>query len=221
MPRPLGRKNADHHARRRDLARAVLPIIRTSGANRPSLRELARAAGVQPNTMRHYFGDRDGVITAAFVELRALGDPHIKRTIMLTSRPVDEALRIFLGELVGAWTPEGLAGVLGAGLLEGLSDTAVGPAYVEHLLEPTLQSAEHVIESYMNDGELRAGDPRGATLMLIAPILLALLHQHELGGAGCRPLDVHALLEQHVQAFLRAWAPEPAAGAPGSPAEPA
>ncbi len=191
----------------------MLPIIRTSGANRPSLRELARAAGVQPNTMRHYFGDRDGVITAAFIELRTLGDPHIKRTILLASRPVGEALRIFLGELVNAWTPEGLAGVLGAGLLEGLSDTAVGPAYIEHLLEPTLQSAEHLLESYMGDGQLRDGDARGATLMLIAPILLALLHQNELGGAGCRPLDVHALLERHVQAFLRAWAPDPAAPA--------
>ena len=38
-------------------------VLRPS-AERPSLRELARAADVRPNTLRHYFGDRDGVIVA-------------------------------------------------------------------------------------------------------------------------------------------------------------
>ena len=118
-----------------------------------------------------------------------------------------QAVAIFLGELVDAWTPEGLAGVLGAGLLEGLSDNAVGPAYVEHILEPTLQTAEGLLESFMQRGQLREGPARDAALLLIAPILLALLHQHELGGARCRPLDVRALVDRHVQAFLRAWAP--------------
>ena len=61
-------------------------------------------------------------------------------------------------------TPLANVGIATDGYWVGLRDTAVGPAYIEHLLEPTLQSAEHLLNSYMSDGQLRSGDARGATL---------------------------------------------------------
>jgi hypothetical protein len=37
----------------------------------------------------------------------------------------------------------------------------------------------------------------------MAPVLLALLHQDSLGGAGCRPVNVGPFLEDHLDRFLR------------------
>ena len=35
--------------------------------------------------------------------------------------------------------------------------------------------------------------------MLLSPLLLALLHQHDLGGTRCRPLEIPALIDEHVK----------------------
>ena len=55
-------------------------------------------------------------------------------------------------------------------------------------------------------GELRAGaDLRYAALAFVAPLLLALLHQVELSGRTCRPLDLEGFLDAHVEGFVAGW----------------
>ena len=42
-----------------------------------SMRELAGAANVSVPTLRHYFGDRDGVVVAAMGEWFRRGEPYL------------------------------------------------------------------------------------------------------------------------------------------------
>ncbi len=46
---------------------------------------------------------------------------------------------------------------------------------------------------------------RAAALAFLSPVIVALLHQHDLSGARCRPLDIPALLERHVERFVEAY----------------
>ncbi len=175
------------------------------GAN-ASLRELADAGGVALPTVRHYFGDRNGLITAAIDELGRGGDYWlaVARTTNV-ELPLGPSCRWLLGSFVQGWVL-GLGPMVSQTLAAGLQGPALGPPVVERILEPLLQATEARLAVHAARGEL-SGDLRHAALALVCPALLALLHQHDLHGASCRPLDVDAFLDDHVARFVRGWGP--------------
>jgi AcrR family transcriptional regulator len=173
-----------------------------------SLRELAGAAGVSVPTLRHYFGDRDGVVRAALTRMAELGAAHVSRArVEATDQALGPSLRWLLGEVVLGWG-YGVGAMWSSGLQESLGHGTLGPAFVDDLLEPTLQATEARLAVHQARGELDAeADVRHAALQLVCPVLMGLLHQDPLGGAACRPLDVDAFLDDHVARFVRAWSP--------------
>lgn len=204
--RTYGAKNADHEAKRSRMVRAIAPVVMRAAPSRPSLREMAKAAEVSVNNLRHYFGTREGVLEAVFEAMGVAGRPYVEQALSYTELPVAEGLRTMLGEIVRGWTPEGLGGLHRSGISEGLGSEALGPAYVEHILEPTLAVAEEMLKIWAERGEVEVEDLRAAGLALMAPVVLALIHQRGLGGGQCRPLDIDAFLDAHVAGFLRGYA---------------
>jgi AcrR family transcriptional regulator len=204
--RTYGAKNADHDLKRDEMIALISPHVMQAAPERPSMREMARAAGISVNNLRHYFGTREQLIEAVFEHLGRAGDPYVRQALGFAELPVVEGLTIFLRALESAWTPEQLGGLHLSGISEGLGSPALGPAYVEHLLEPTLVVAERMLERWHERGLLDIDDARVAGLALLAPLVLALLHQRGLGGVRCRPPDFPMLVERHVAAFVRGWA---------------
>lgn len=206
MPRPTGSLNADHDSKRAALVDAMVPVILGAGPERPSMRELARAAGVRPNTLRHYFGDRDGAVRAAFERIATKGGDRQDWARSLSALPPREGLRALLHGVVAAWERGALGGMHAAGLAEGMGHPALGRTYVERILDPSLRVIESLLTDWTAKGVLSAREPRVAALMLFSPVMVALLHQRELDGAHSRPLDLHAFVEVHVDRFLDGWA---------------
>jgi AcrR family transcriptional regulator len=178
----------------------------TSNRANLSFRELAEAADVTPSTLRHYFADRSGLMRAVFERLHRSGLAYLAEGASADRGGVAEALRWFLAYLRIGWE-RGVGRAHALGLAEGLGTRTLGEAYLGHLLEPTLQAAEARIARHVAQGELGRCDIRQAALELVAPVVLALLHQGPLGGCEVRRLDVDAFLEEHVARFLRAYAP--------------
>lgn len=168
---------------------------------RLSLRDLAQAADVSVSTLRHYFGDRDGAIVAALQALNAAGAPHMALAALPQHPDPRRALAHFMSQLREAWAAHGVGRVFAAGLAEGLDHSGLGPAVVQEILEPTLQCCERLLAALQDRGDLPAMDRRAATLSLLSPLLLSWLHQGNLGGVACRPLD----LEQRSAAHLDRW----------------
>ncbi|MFY0575338.1 TetR/AcrR family transcriptional regulator [Cystobacter fuscus] len=73
MGRISGARNRDHEETRSKLAQSLAQQLLLAGGTHPSLRTLAEGAGVDPGTLRHYFGDRQGVMQAAFEHLMKFG----------------------------------------------------------------------------------------------------------------------------------------------------
>ncbi|MDQ3031267.1 MAG: TetR/AcrR family transcriptional regulator [Myxococcota bacterium] len=208
MGRVPGARNADYDATRDAMLRRMRARLLAPDGARASFRELAEAAGVGPATLRHYFGTREGAVRAALAQMHEDGMPYLLRVTAPPSAPLRESLGELLA-MVMLGLRSGVGAIHALGLSAGLRDEALGPAYLEHVLEPTQQAFEARLAHHAARGELREGaDLRLAALQLIAPVLLASLHQRELGGAECRPLDVDAALTPHLEAWIRAWARE-------------
>ncbi|MEM9455316.1 MAG: TetR/AcrR family transcriptional regulator C-terminal ligand-binding domain-containing protein [Myxococcota bacterium] len=206
MGRPTGSRNPGFEQKRAQLAEAILEHLLRTGISPVSLRELAAACEVTPPTLRHYFGDRDGALEAALRAAHRAGEEHMAYTIGADLGDVRTALVATLRYLVDGWVNYGVGRLNALGIGAGLDHERLGPAYVAELLEPLLQSFEARLARHVASGELAVPSLRVAALQLVSPLVMALLHQHQLGGHACRPLDVDALVEPHVDAFLRIYA---------------
>lgn len=172
-----------------------------------SQRALAEAAGTTISVLRRRFGDRDGLIDAIAAQIAAGSSPYRAIAATPQSEQVGPAVRAHLEIVLLAWRQHGVDRVILTGLAEGLRSPRRGRAFVNHTLEPTLQTTEQLLDTLIAAGKMAPVDTRAAALALASPLILALIHQEGLDGANCRPLDVHALLNEHTNRWLTAWAP--------------
>ena len=195
----------DYDQQRAALARRVREALTVDEGIHASLRELATSAGTSVATLKHYFGDRDGLMQGVMESQRADGAPFLAMAAQARPGDVRASLLHFLKGLSMAWVKHGVGKMYASTLALGLGSKAVGPAFVNHVLEPMLQTGESLLRQHQERGEVVIDDVRHASLMLLSPVVFGLLHQDSLGGAQCRPLDLPRFLETHVDAFLRAF----------------
>ena len=213
MSRPVGRRNSNFEAKRSQLAGEAGQALMKLGAG-ASLRELAAEMEVSVTNVSHYFGDRDGLFVAIAEHLHQAAEPHLRRAATPSGSDLTSILETYLRNLLVGWRQFGVDRVFVVGLGEGLGDPRRGPAYVNGILEPTLQAAEKLLETLVDQGFFPPENLRLAALTLVSPILLALLHQDALSGDRCRPLDVEALISPHVARWMQGYLPRSVAETP-------
>jgi len=187
---------------------------------RPSLRELASAAGVSVPTLRHYFGSRQAVVDAVMAECLRMGREGLDAQ-RHSDLPFAESIRQYADALVRALqAPRDvvLGDVFAVSLAEGFLDPEVGTSALNHILEPTLQVLEARLLVHVQRGEMLPVDVRAAGLMLVSPLLLACLHQNQLQGRQVRPLALETLAVAVSDGFVRAYAVPPPVAEPPAPA---
>lgn len=204
MSRTKGARNADYARTRAELADRARRRLADRGRGAASLRDLADAAGVGLSTLAHYFGRRrDEVVDALLRDAGEQGADHLSRAAAPTG-PFERSIRDLLDD-VAAGHRFGVGDLHAAGLAEGMNHPALGPSYITAILEPTVQAVERRLAVHVAAGEMHEADLRVAAIELLAPMLVAHLHQQELGGAACRPLNLDAFREAHATAFVRAY----------------
>lgn len=207
MTRRAGSRNADFDDTRASLLAALTRRLAEDGGTAASMRELAAAAGVSTATLRHYFGDREGLHRAFFERGRELGAGfHLRLVQEPLQADAAASMRWALEWILTGFSIPTVRHIHTVGLRLALESPTLGPAYLRDLLEPLLQSLEVRIERHQARGELVARIPRILALQLVTPLFTALLHQHALFGAHERPLDVAALIDALVASVA---APQP------------
>ena len=215
MARTRGARNEAYDDKRAALLSALRARLRAPGPA-PSLRELAAAAGVAVPTLRHYFGDREGIVRAVMEdELAGGAAPGGPLEVAATpSGAFAESVRALLRHADGGFVHGGLTEAHGVGLAEGLPSATLGPDYLRLALDPTIDAFAARLRAHQEAGEMRGDvDARAAAVQLLAPLVMARLHQDRLGGRASSPLDVEVMLDQQAEAFARGYAALPKGGA--------
>lgn len=207
MPRPKGARDADYENRRSELLRSMTQHMMRRDSPRPSLRELAAAAQVSVPTLRHYFGARPQVIDAIFEECLKRGR-HALDEQSRSERPFADSILDFSRTLVDAMAAERevrLGDLFAVSLGEGLIDRGVSRSTLRHILDPTVATLAARLRTHVDRGEMIETDLRDAALMLVSPLLLASLHQDQMGGAAESPIRLDHMVERVSAAFVRAF----------------
>lgn len=195
MGRRPGSRNADFEATRASLLERIGARLAAEDGLGASLRELAAAAGVSTATLRHYFGDREALVEAYLEHCHRQGARYVA---MVATEPLQEdaaaSMRWTLDQIRFGLERSPLGRIHAFGLRAGLESPELGPSYLRNLLEPTLRCVEARIERHQARGELQGHDARVLALQLVAPLLLAVLHQRSLFGCEMRPLDLGPLI---------------------------
>ena len=149
------------------------------------------------------------MVTAVLESQRIDAAPYIAMSAIPTHHDLRASLQAYVVRLRQAWFVHGAGNVYARTLAAGLASVAVGPACVNSILEPLLQSVEQLLRAHIQRGELAPCDERFASLEFLSPLVLGLLHQDSLSGKSCRPLNLDAFVERHLDVFL-AGHPAPA-----------
>ena len=204
MARTAGAKAKDHAQRRGALIARIRDRLGRVGTSRASWRELAAAAGVGLATLNHYFGKRDDVIRAVMEDdlqqgrepLAVLATP----TGPFAMSIADALAHVRMGLSVG------VVDMLAIGLREGLGHPHLGPVFLSTALEPIIEAAARRLSAHQEMGDMIPTDPRAAAIELIAPLVLAVLHQDQLGGSTYHPMDLGVFIAGRVASFTRSYA---------------
>lgn len=205
MPRPAGSRNRDYEQTRHALAAALSQQLLRDDGTPATLADLATAAGVSTTTLKHYFGDRDGLYAGVLHAVHRDAAVHLATAAAPAGRPPEQSLPDLLTGTAYAWRLHGLGRIFAGALALGLGSAGRGPSFLDGLLEPVLQAAESLLKAHSDIGELPPMSPdlrRGVALSLVSPLVLALLHQDSLGGTRVRPLDVDAYAHTHAELVL-------------------
>ncbi|MBL8743868.1 MAG: hypothetical protein JNK04_22320, partial [Myxococcales bacterium] len=133
--RKAGSRNEGYDDKRKALGRKVLAsVVETHGT--ASLHELARSTGTSIPTLKHYFGDRNGAISAALRGVEEDAAAHLGRMADPGKAKLEPSLRRLAVELATAWQRFGVGPLFATGLAVGVGHETAGVAYVDGVLEP-------------------------------------------------------------------------------------
>lgn len=205
MPRTKGATNKDSEQRKLSILTRIWAYMRQHKNKPISWREMATAGEVGLATLSHHFGKRDDVVKAILQSKRIEGE----EALAILAKPAgnfDTSIRQALEHLLLGLVDYDVGDLVSLGLLEGINHESIGPVFVEEGLEPIIQAAIQRLKSHQEREEMRSDvDLRIAAISLISPLIIAYLHQTNLGGKEAHPLDLQAIVEQTCDTFVRAY----------------
>ena len=199
MARTPGARNYNFDAKRSALLDSVINFALSGDISRPSLRQLALAADTSEPTLRHYFTDRKGVIIAMMAELGERAQP-IWRKLEEPSDSVEEAVNACFRHALTRMGDDMFIRMHAFGMVEGMAEPEAGEAYLEHILEPSLDCVQRKL-MHTPGAPTDPNEIRTAAIAMFAPVIMMCLHQHLLGGRAHAPLDDHTTV-RHLSNWL-------------------
>lgn len=193
--------------RKHELLQTLSQIAVAERSAPVSLRQFAIKAGVSEPTLRHYFDDRRGVVIA-IIGFFADGARDWLARSAAPAQTVEGAVRGYAGLAVEGADTDTFAQAHAFALVESIHDPSVARAYLDTVIEPSLQAIEARLAPALDPSGDESQRLRHAAISLYAPILLAVIHQRLLGGDAARPLEMGEFFNDLTTLFTDGLKPE-------------
>lgn len=154
-----------------------------------SLRQFAIKAGVSEPTLRHYFNDRQGVVIAIIGYFAEGARDWLARSAE-PAATVKDAIGGYADLAMEGADTDIFAQAHAFALVESIHDPVVARAYLDRIIEPSLQAIEQRLAPAVDLTGQSPDRVRHAALALYGTVLIAVLHQRLLRGSEARPLDM-------------------------------
>ena len=206
-----GRWRRRREARPGEILHAALEQFVEHGFAATKMEDIARRAGVTKGTVYLYYRSKEELFRAA-VEETIL--PSISLGEQLLEEESTSAVALFR-TLIATWwdfmSVPPLSGIPKLIVAEAVNFPSVAAFFSEQVQQRGRRLFQRVLERGVASGEFRAElDTAMAARVALAPVVWALIHLHSLQSCDAVGVDLDALLEQHVDIFLRGIAAEPA-----------
>ncbi len=190
-------------ARPTELLDAALDVFFEKGFAAARLEDIATRAGVSKGTVYLYFKSKDDVFEAL---VHAIPEPNIEQLRAVAADanvPADETLRRVL-TLVGLmFKDERMMKFPRLIIGEGGRFPKIAETYKRLVISRGVNILSAIIERGIEEGRFRIVDPKHAAYGAIAPLLFGAIWKTTFERFDDGPLDAQALIEQHIDTFLR------------------
>jgi AcrR family transcriptional regulator len=199
-------------ARPAELLEAALEVFVERGYAAANLDDVARRAGVTKGTLYRYYEGKEELLKAVVRQSLVQRLEEAEQDVARYQGPSSQ----LLAQLVRRWwqavgaTPA--AGIPKLMIAEAANFPELARFYYREVIQRGFALGERVLRRGIERGEFRAVEVRAAVRLVIAPLLVAALWQRSFSRFEAEALDPTALIEQHIEFYLRAVA---APGAPG------
>lgn len=206
-------------ARRIEILRAALDLFSVAGFHGTTVRQIARAVGVNEATLYHYFPSKDAILGEVFqhvlAERRALLIAALPAPAVgaeLCSHPAQvEALLRSVGEtLLRSADAPGERKLTRLLMSEGPRLLAEGRLAFDEMHRTSMEPAVRGLQALETRGVRLGMNPELLVLTFVAPLVLWKM-AHAMGDKPCDRAEGERLLAHQVQVLLLAVASAPAA----------
>lgn len=201
MAEPKWQRRADE--RPREICAAALDVFAEKGFAAAKLDEIARRAGVSKGTLYLYFKDKAELFRAVVRDAIAPNVQAMTSALASLDAPFADIIRMFLAGFAEreARLPVGAVAKIVIG--ESRNFPELARVWHDEVASKAIAALAGFVERAQQRGEVRSGDPRLYALSLMGPMVLGALWRATLVPVGARPLDLHALAQQHAETVLR------------------
>lgn len=191
--------------RREQILDAAVEVFAAKGFDRATNRDIARAAGVTPGLIYHYFASKQELLRSAMERRSPLGLMRAIDATMFDLEP-EPMLRALIGQMLAILESDRFVALMKVYLPEVIHDPTVAPLGVSVIGEAT-QALERYFARKMEQGVVRRSDPAFATHFLLGGIMDLVLRRQVLKDPAVTCFSRAEIVEGVVRMALEGLLP--------------
>ena len=186
-----------------EIVAAALEVFAEKGFAAAKLEEIARRAGVSKGALYLYFETKEQLFRAVVAEAVSPNVAAASAAVEHVDLPFEPLARMAIGRVAGAVAADRRIGAVAKMVIgESRNFPELARIWKEAVVLPGVTLLSGLIARAQAKGEVRPGDPRLFAFGIMGPLLLALMWRETFEPVGAEPIDIPALVQQHLDTVL-------------------